>query len=292
MLEVDLEYPQELHDHHNEYPLAPEKVKVTEDMLSPYAKKLLEDLDLKGTSTEKLIPNLNSKKKYVVHYRNLKLYLSLGMKLTKIHKVVTFRQTPWLKQYIYFNTEKRKMAKNDFEKDFFKLMNNAVFGKTMENLRKRLIVELVNNQSKARTLTSKPSFHAFKIFNEDLVAIHMLKQKLYLNRPIYVGFSILDLSKTLMYDFHYNYMKTKYRPNAQLLFTDTDSLCYAISTEDVYQDMIKDKHIFDTSEYDPEHPLYSTENKKVLGKMKDETHVIPIQEFVGLKSYLDKHPQC
>ena len=108
MLEVDLEYPQELHDHHNEYPLAPEKVKVTEDMLSPYANKLLEDLDLKGTSTEKLIPILNSKKKYVVHYRNLKLYLSLG----KIHKVVTFRQTPWLKQYIDFNTEKRKMAKN------------------------------------------------------------------------------------------------------------------------------------------------------------------------------------
>ena len=112
----------------------------------------------------------------------------------------------------------------------------------------------------------------------------MLKQRLYLNRPIHVGFSILDLSKTLMYDFHYNYMKTKYGPNAQLLFTDTDSLCYSIYTEDVYQDMMKHQHLFDTSEYDPDHPLYSTENKKVLGKMKDETHGIPIQEFVGLKS--------
>ena len=138
MLEVHLEYPQELHDHHNEYPLAPEKVKVTEEMLSPYAKKLLEDL--KGTSTEKLIPNLNAEKKYVVHYLNLKLYFSLGMKLTNIHKVVTIRETPWRKQYINFNTEKRKMAKNYFEKDFFKLMNNAVFGKTMENLRKIIIV--------------------------------------------------------------------------------------------------------------------------------------------------------
>ena len=105
-------------------------------------------------------------------------------------------------------------------------------------------------------MTIKPSFHAFKKFNEDLVAVHMLKQKLYLNRPIYVGFSILDLSKALMYD--YNYMKTKYGPNAQLLFTDTDSLCYSIYTEDVYQDMIKDKHLFETSEYDPGHPLYST----------------------------------
>ena len=152
ILEVDLNYPPELHDHHNEY------LKVTEDMLSPYAKKFPEDLDLSGTSTEKLIPNLNSKEKYVVHYRNLKLYLSFGMKLTRIHKVVIFRQTPRLKQYIDFNTEKRKMAKNDFEKNFFKLMNNAVFGKTMENLRNRLIVQLVNNQSKAMKLTSKPSF--------------------------------------------------------------------------------------------------------------------------------------
>ena len=140
MLEVNLDYPPELHDLHNEYPLAPEKVKVAEDMLSPYPKKLLEDLDLKGTSTEKLIPNLNAEKNYVVHYRNLKLYFYLGMKLTNIHKVVTFRQTPWGKQYIDFNTEKRKMTKNDFEKDLFKLMNNEVFGNTMENLRKRIIV--------------------------------------------------------------------------------------------------------------------------------------------------------
>jgi hypothetical protein len=140
MLEVNLDYPPELHDLHNEYPLAPEKVKVPEDMLSPYSKKLLEDLDLKGTSTEKLIPNLNAEKKYVVHYLNLKLYFSLGMKLTNIHKVVTIRETPWRKQYIDFNTEKRKMAKNYFEKDFFKLMNNEEFGNTMENLRKRIIV--------------------------------------------------------------------------------------------------------------------------------------------------------
>ena len=125
---------------------------------------------------------------------------------------------------------------------------------------------MVNNQSKARKLTSKPSFHAFKIFNEDLVAIHMLKQKLYLNRPIYVGFSILNLSKTLMYDFHYNYMKKTYGPNAQLPFTDTDSLSYAISTEDVHQDMIKDKHLFDTSEYDPEHPYIVQKIRKSWGK--------------------------
>jgi hypothetical protein len=119
VLEVDLDYPPELHDHHNEYPLAPEKMKVTENMLSPYAKQMLEELELKGTSTEKLIPNLHPKEKYVVHYRNLKLYLSLGMRLTMIHRVMTFKQQPWLKTYIDFNTQKRKMANNEFEKDFF-----------------------------------------------------------------------------------------------------------------------------------------------------------------------------
>ena len=126
-------------------------------------------------------------------------------------------------------------------------MNNAVFGNTMENLRKRLIVELVSNQSKTRNLTSKLSFHAFRIFNNDLVAVHMLKQHLYLNRSIYVGFTILDVSNTLMYDFHCNYIKKKYGASSQLLLTDTDSLCYNISTKN-------------TSSYDQEHPLYSTEN--------------------------------
>ena len=198
ILEVDLDYPQDLHDMHNEYPLAPEKVTVTEDILSPYAQDLLKDLGLAGTSMEKLVPNLRPKEKYVVHYRNPTLYRSLCIKLTKIIRVMAFEQRSWLKPYI------------DFEKDFFKLMNNAVFGKTMENLRKRMDVKLVNSQSRARKLTCKPSFHAFRIFCEDLVAIHLLKQRLYLNRPIYVGFAILDLSKTLMYDFHYRYVKSKY----------------------------------------------------------------------------------
>lgn len=284
VFEVDLEYPTKLHDNHNEYPLAPEKIKVTEDMLSPYAKTLLEDLKVTGTSTEKLIPNLYPKEKYVVHYRNLKLYLSLGMKLTKTHRVMVFKQEKWLKKYIHFNTAKRQMAQNSFEKDFFKLMNNVVFGKTMENLRKRTDIKLVNKQSKARKLINKPTFNAFKIFNDDLVAVHMLKQRLYLNKPIYVGFTILDLSKELMYDFNYNKIKEKYGAKAKLLFTDTDSLCYSFETDDIYQDMIKDKDWFDTSDYDPEHPLHSTLNKKVLVKMKDETNGVPIQEFVGLKS--------
>ena len=282
ILEVDLEYPPELHDLHSSYPLAPEKMKITSDMLSPYCQQLNEKLDLGGAPVPKLVPNLSNKSRYILHYRNLKLYLSLGMKLIKIHRVLGFAQSTWLKGYIDFNTEKRKQASNDFEKDFFKLMNNSVFGKTMENLRKRVNVKLVTNQTKLTKLTASPSFESFRIFSENLAAINMKKTKLYLNRPIYVGFAILDLSKVLMYDFHYNYMTSKYGSQSKLLFTDTDSLCYDVKTNDLYRDFLQDLEYFDTSEYPAEHFLYSATNKKVLGKMKDETHGVPIEEFIGL----------
>ena len=131
------------------------------------------------------------------------------MRLTKIHRILEFAQSKWLKTYIDFNTEKRKNARNDFEKDFFKLMNNSVFGETMENLRKRVNVKLINTEKQLKKLTASPLFDYFRIFDENLVAVNMRKPSLYLNRPIYVGFCILDLSKTLMYDFHYNYIKAK-----------------------------------------------------------------------------------
>ena len=199
ILEVDLKYPKELHDLHNDYPLAPEKMKICPEMLSPYCKQLSEDLKLGSVAVPKLVLNLNDKTKYIVHYRNLKLYLRLGMELTEIHRVLVFQQSPWLKAYIDFNTERRKHAMNDFEKDFYKLMNNAVFGKTMENLRKRVNVKLVNDKTKLTNLTARPLFDSFRIFSEDLAAVNMKKTKLYLNRPIYVGFTILDLSNVLMY---------------------------------------------------------------------------------------------
>ncbi|XP_033746976.1 uncharacterized protein LOC117332202 [Pecten maximus] len=240
ILEVDLEYPSELHDLHNEYPLAPERVTVEKDEFSDYSKTLFRELAQcrnshdcldHYNSAQKLVPNLRNKEKYVA---------------------------PWLKTYKDYNKEKRKQSRNNFEKDFYKLMNNSVFGKTMENLRKRMDVKLVNSKKKAMKLTCKPIFHEFRIFSEDLVGVHMLKQKLYLNRPIYVGFSILDISKTLMYGFHYNYIKRKFGSNARLLFTDTDSLSYTIQTDDFYQHMLEDSDLFDTSEFRKDNPLYST----------------------------------
>ena len=148
ILEVDLEYPEELHNLHNDYPLAPEKIKVTEDMLSKYSKQIANKYGISTGLVHKLIPTLKKKEKYVLNYRNLQLYIDLGLKVTKVHRVLKFNQSPWLKQYIDFNTIKRKNAENAFEKDFFKLMNNSVFGKTMENIRKRVDVRLVTDEKK------------------------------------------------------------------------------------------------------------------------------------------------
>ena len=281
ILEVDLEYPQELHDVHNAYPLAPESMKVSKEWMSEYQQQLL------GTSAvvEKLVPNLRDKKKYVVHYRNLQLYMDLGMKLTKVHRALKFCQSAWMEPYIRLNTELRKKASSTFEKDLYKLMNNSVFGKTMENLRKRVDVKLVRSseEDRLRKLIAKPTFARHQIFDNDLAALHMHKSKLMLNRPVFVGMSILDLSKHLMYDFYYNKLKTQYGECCNLLYTDTDSLLLEIQTDDVYDDMLSHADLYDTSDYPVNHPLHSTTNKKVPGKMKDETPGIPIAEYVGLR---------
>ena len=283
ILEVDLDYPPELHHLHNGYPLAPEKMTVQKEMLSDYSRKILDREGMTIGKVEKLIPNLKDKEKYVLHHQNLNLYLRLGLNLKKIHRALEFSQSNWLEPYIAFNTQKRTEAKNAFEKDFFKLMNNSVFGKTMENLRKRSNIQLVTDPDRMLRLAARPTYISHKIFHENLVAVLCKQTKLVLNKPSYVGMSILELSKTLMYDFHYNYIKKKY-PDAKLLFTDTDSLTYHIRTEDIYSDFLGDRELFDNSDYPSDSKFYFSENKKVIGKFKDETAGVPIREFIGLKS--------
>ena len=163
-------------------------------------------------------------------------------------------------------------------------MNNSVFGKTMENLHKRVDIRLVTDEKKLDKLTAKPTYVSSKIFNENLMAVHKVKETLTLNRLAYVGMCILDLSKMLMYDFHYNYIKKKYDNRARLIFTDTDSLTYEIEAEDVYKDFWNDKDMFDNSNYLKNSPYYFNVNKKIIGKFKDEACGIPITEFIGLKS--------
>ena len=228
------------------------------------------------------------KKNYIVHYRNLKFYLSMGLQLKYIHRVIEFKQERWLAPYINFNTEKRKLATTDFERNLYKLCNNAVFGKMCEDMRKRIDVKITTYPPQAQRYIAQPNFASFTMINEDATMVKMNKTSILWRKPTYVGFTILELSKLHMYKFHYEHMVPFYTENgrcrAKLLFTDTDSLCYEIQTTDVYADMSKRLDLFDTSDYPPNNPLFSKTNAKVVGKMKDESPGVPPIEFVGLRS--------
>ena len=196
--------------------------------------------------------------------------------------MLEFEQSDWMKKYINFNNEKRMNAANDFEKGFFKLMINSVYGKTMGNLRKRINVRLINNAEDFLKHTRKPTYITHKIFGTDYAAIYEIKAVLVLNKPMYVGFTVLDLSKWKMCDFNYNLIKKSFY--AELLFTDMDSLTYEIKSEDVYKEFFKWRHLFDFSNYSKDSKFFDEINKKVIGKMKDEFGRVIVIEFVGLKS--------
>ena len=207
------------------------------------------------------------------------------MKLKKVHRDLTFKQRPWLKEYIDYNTKCRAQSKSKFAKDFYKLMNNSVFGKTQENLRNRVNVEIITDKKIALKRAAKPNFERSQTLREDLVVIQNKVITLKLNKPLYVGFTVLDLSKLLMYDFHYNKM-LKWYNDINLCFTDTDSLLYEIKTDNIYNDMQEHADEYDFSEYAFDHPNYDPKNKKVIGKMKDELCGMCMDEFTGLR------PKC
>ena len=293
-VKCDLGYPEALHDLHNDYPLAPERKLVETKMLSPYAHAIKSKLNIGDDSCEKLVPNLLDKKDYVLDIRNLAYYVKAGLIVKNVKSVITFKQSKWLKPYIDFNTTKRANAKNDFEKDYYKLRNNAVFGKTMENLRGRVDMHFVTSykswgkkavkkESTVERKIASPLYDGHVIYNDDLTAIKMKKSTIVLNKPIYAGMAILDLSKLHMYQFHYDVIKKKYGDKARLCMTDTDSLCYVIETDDIYKDMEAQKELYDRSNFDKDSPFFDESNKKVLGKFKDECDGKPPAEFVGLR---------
>ena len=190
-----------------------------------------------------------------------------------------------MKEYIDFNTKLRTAAKNDFEKDFYKLMNNAVFGKTVENIRKHRNIKLVNKEEEYLQNVMKPNFKSGTLLGVDLMACEMGKVRVVRNKPVYLGQAILDLSKTMMYEFHYDYMKRKYDDDElKLCYMDTDSLIYSIKTEDFYKDIADDVEArFDTSGYVLDRPLPVGKNKKVIGCMKNELGAEIMKEFVSLR---------
>ena len=181
------------------------------------------------------------------------------------------------------NTELRKLAKDDFEKDLFKLMNNTVFGKTMENVRKHRDIKLVTTNKKRNKLVSEPNYHTMNYISKDLLIIEMNKTRVKMNKPIYLGLSILDISKILMYEFWYDYMKPKYDNDVKLCYMHTDSFVMNIKTENFYQDIASDvEKRFDTSNYEVDRPLPTGKNKKVISLMRDELGGQIITEFVTL----------
>ena len=239
---------------------------------------------MKIDKCKKLVFNLHNKKKYVVHIKSLKQALNHGLKLKRVHRIIEFSQKAWLKPYIDMNTELRKLAKDDFEKDLFKLMNNAVFGKKMENIRKHRNIKLVATDKKRNKLASEPNYHTINYISEDLSIIKMNKTKVKMNKPIYLGLSILDISKILMYEFWYDYMKPKYGNDVKLCYMDTDSFIMNIKTEDFYKDIANDvEKRFDMSNYEVNRALLTGKNKKVIGLMKDELGGKIITEFVILR---------
>ena len=264
IFEVDVKYPRRLHDLHSDLPFLPKRMKIDK--------------------CKKLVCNLRNKKKCTVYIRSLKQALNYGLKLKKVHRIIEFNQESWLKPYIDMNTELRKIAKNEFEKEFFKLMNNAVFGKTMKNVRKHRDIKLVTTDKKRSKLVSEPNYHTMNYISEDLSINEMKRTKVKMNKPIYLGLSILEISKLLMYELWYDYMKPKYGDNVKLCYMDTDSFIMNIKTEGFYKDIANDvAKRFDTSNYECDRPLPTGKNKKVIGLMKDELGGRVITEFVALR---------
>jgi hypothetical protein len=269
-LECDIEYDKDLHDLHYDLPLLPRSE------IPP------------GKKHPKLLTTLWNKTKYVAHFWVIQQAIRLGLKVTKIHRAIQFNQSSWLKPYIDSNTFRRANSTSAFQKDFFKLMNNAIFGKTLENKRKHKNVKLVSDKRKLEKLIAKPNFNTTIIINQNLVAVCMDKTSVKMDRPLYVGMSILDISKTHMYEFHYNKMVHYFgRDNIGICYMDTDSFVYWIKTDDMYRELrtFPYNDDFDFSDYPKTHPLYDNgKNKKVLGKFKDEANGELLKEIVALAS--------
>ena len=284
IVECDLDYPEALHDEHNDFPLAPERLHVNVEMLSQNQINIRKAYSMpKNLQSIKLVPNLMNKTHYLCHYRNLRFYLQHGMILKKIHRVIRFHQDKWLAPYIETNQNLRAHAANEFEKDFFKLMNNSVYGKTLENQKKRTDIKLVTSDEKRREHTQKSTCVGFRIFEENLAAVELQKVQILIDKPPTVGFTVVEIAKLHMYWFLYDYLKPVFGDRVQMLFTDTDSFLLEFRDQNPDDELFMAKDLFDYSGYPQQSKYYDNTNNKVIGKFKDESNGVPIKEFVGIR---------
>ena len=284
ILEVDLLYPKKIHKSHSNFPLAPENVNITYQDLSPFTKEVLHTVEQKSKYQDrKLVATFKDREHYVLHFKNLKLYLELGMKLVKVHRAMEFRQKDFIKPFIEKCTHLRQLSETKFEQDQFKKVANCVYGKTIQNTRNYIQVKLHSRVKLLLKAVSSHDFKSFSIIGENLVQTNHSPNYIKHDRPIYVGFAILELSKHFMFDFYYNILVKNLSCNLELGMSDTDSLLFKVDDSVKFR-----KHIrayMDYSNYPITHPLHSNENKSKLGYFKDELAGKQIcKEFVGLKS--------
>lgn len=276
IIECDLHIPKTLHEKFQDFPFAPEHIAL------PSKKRF---------KVPKLMATLHDKKKYVVHYRYLKSMLKHGVEVSKIHRAIAFKQEPWMRDYITMNTELRKRAANEFEKNFFKLMVNSCYGKTLEGCRNKRNFALAYQPKLVQRRFNSPRFKSAVLLNEEknLFLIESVNTRLVFDKPVHAGMCVLDNAKMHMSEFHYGVMRNLFpnKDELRLAYTDTDSLIYEVTTDkDFYKVLEENKEYFDFSDYPSTHPCYDTTNKKVLGKFKDEANGSILAEFVGLRSKL------
>ena len=299
---VDASIPDELHEFFNDYCPFPENISVPTSDYSPYQKQVWEETCKRLNSScppdKKLIPNLLPKTNYLIHGVLLKLFVELGCKIDKIHFVIQFSQSTWNKSFIDLCMNERIKSTSPFEKDFWKLICNAVYGKWLENVRNHVKSEIITSSKKFDKRIQSNTFKKSTALNDNgLVLVERSHPTITLNKPIYVGIAILQLSKYVMYDFFYNVLRKKY-PDASLLYTDTDSFIHQVFTNDFYKDLIDDpefRSYFDLSNYSSDHFIFNgideTKvnhlikcNKGILGKFKDEFAGNVPSELVGIRS--------
>ena len=284
-IEVDLKYPDNIKEKTKNFPFAPENKKINPDTFNDYVKEIKPDVYI---STKKLICDFSDKKNYLIHYRMLKFYIKHGMVVDIIHSIISFRQSRWLEKYINFNTQKRNQAASDFEKDFYKLLNKAFYGKTMENVRNRLKSKFIkkDNYKKIIEYQSKLTFSGIHKSYENCDSYTIKQNEVLMDKPIYLGFTVLELSKLLMYETYYDKLQPYFgQENIQLHYMDCDSFVLSIETQNIINDLKNLENLFDFSNLNKNHELFSNKNKKVVVKFKIETPKnIWIDEFVALRS--------
>ena len=284
-IEVDLTYPDNIKEKTKKFPFAPENKKINPDNFIDYMEEIKPDTYIQ---TKKLICDWSDKKNYLIHYRMLKFYIRHGMIINKVHNIISFKQSKWLEKYISFNTQKRNMSKNDFERDVYKLLNNAFYGKTMENVRNRLKIKFIKKDDYREIIKqqSKLTFNGIHKSYGNCDSYTFKQNEVLMDKPIYLGLSVLELSKLHMYETYYDKQQPYFgQENLKLHYMDCDSFVLSIETQNIINNLKNLEDLFDFSNLDKNHELFSNKNKKVVGKFKIETpENIWVDEFVTLRS--------